>query len=52
MDPDPAPDPASSLILIKVLSLLKDCLQNKILTQNFSKKLNFKTEDRVPADKL
>ncbi len=27
--------------LIKVLSGLKDFLQNKILTQNFSKKLNF-----------
>jgi hypothetical protein len=24
-------------------------LQNKILTQNFSKKLNFKIEDNVPA---
>ncbi len=27
--------------LIKVLSELKDCLQNKILTQNFIKNLNF-----------
>jgi hypothetical protein len=27
--------------LIKVLRGLKSCLQNKIVTQNFSKKLNF-----------
>jgi hypothetical protein len=27
-------------------------LQNKILTQNISKKFNFKTEDNVPADKF
>jgi hypothetical protein len=53
-DPDPlirgmdqAPDPFP--FLIKVLSGLKQCLENKILTQNFSKKLNFKTEDNVPA---
>jgi hypothetical protein len=39
--------------LIEVLSGLKDCLQNKILTQNFSKKLNFvKTEDNVPAGNI
>jgi hypothetical protein len=49
---DPAPDPAPSLILIKVLNVLKDSLLNKILTQNFSKKLNFKTEDNVSAGKL
>jgi hypothetical protein len=24
-------------------------MQNKLLTQNFSKKLHFKTEDNVPA---
>jgi hypothetical protein len=35
--------------LKKVLSGLKYCLQNKILTQNFSKILNFKIEDNVPA---
>ncbi len=43
-DPDPlvrGTDPDPSLLLIKVLSGLKYCLQNKILTQNFSKKLNF-----------
>jgi hypothetical protein len=32
--------------LIKVLSGLKKCLQNS------SNKMNFKTEDNVPADKL
>ncbi len=35
-DPDPAPDPDPSL-----LDGLKICLKNKILTQNFSKKLNY-----------
>ncbi len=38
-DPAPAPDPY--LFLINVLSGLKLCLQNEILTQNFSTKLNF-----------
>jgi hypothetical protein len=33
--------------LIKVLSGLKYGLQNKILIQNFSKKLNIKTEDNL-----
>jgi hypothetical protein len=35
-----------------MLSGLKLCLQNKILTLHFRKKLNFKTEDNVPAGKL
>jgi hypothetical protein len=35
---------------INVLSGLKYlCLQNKILPQDFSKKLNFQTEDDVPV---
>jgi hypothetical protein len=34
-------DPDPSLFLIKVLGGLKDCLQNKILTQNVSRKLKF-----------
>jgi hypothetical protein len=39
--------------LIKVLSGLKQCLQNKILTPNFSKKLDFKNEDmRVKYKKI
>jgi hypothetical protein len=33
--------------LINVLSGLKECLQNNILTQNYSKKFNFYTEDTV-----
>jgi hypothetical protein len=39
-DVDPAQDTDPSLF-IKVLSGLKYCLQNKILTQNFSQTLNF-----------
>jgi hypothetical protein len=42
LDPDPlvrGTDP--SFFTLKVLSGLKSCLQNKILTQDFSKKLNF-----------
>ncbi len=36
-----------------MLSGLKHCLQNKILTQHFfSKNLIFKTEDNVPMGKL
>jgi hypothetical protein len=50
LDPDPDPDPP--LFLTKVLSGLKQCLQNKILTQNISKKFSFKTKDNVPAGKL
>ncbi len=38
--------------LMKVLSRLKKSLQNRILTQNFSKNLIFKTEDGLPAVKL
>ncbi len=38
-------------LLIKVSSGL-NALQNKILTQNFCKTFNFKTEDNVPAGKL
>jgi hypothetical protein len=34
-------DTLSFPFLTKVLSGLKDCLQNKILTQNLSKQLNF-----------
>jgi hypothetical protein len=40
-DPDPfvrGPDPDPSPFLIDVLSGLKECLQNRILTQNFRKK--------------
>jgi len=40
--PDPAPDPDPSFsFLTKVLSILKECFQNKILKQNFSKKNKF-----------
>jgi hypothetical protein len=35
-----------------VLSGLKKCLQNNILTENFSKKLSFLTEDDAPVGKL
>ncbi len=35
-----------------MLSGLTKCLQNKVLTQSFSKNLIFKTEDNVPAGKL
>jgi hypothetical protein len=43
-DPDPlvkGTDPDPDPFLIKVLSGLKYCLQNKIFTPNFSQKLNF-----------
>jgi hypothetical protein len=46
------PGSGSLPFLTKVLSGLKKCLQNKILTQNFSKKLNIRTEDNVPAGKV
>ena len=42
----------SSPFLLEVLSGLKECLQKKSLTQNFSKKLNFKAEDNVPVGKF
>ncbi len=38
--------------IIKMMSRLKDCLQHKILTQNFCKNLIFKTEENVPVGKL
>ncbi len=40
--------PGSFSFLIKVLSRLKKCLQNKILAKNSV----FKTEDNVPVGKL
>ncbi len=50
LDPDPQDPhgfgpPGSFLFLIKMLSGLKDCLQNKILTKHFSKNKIFKTAD-------
>jgi hypothetical protein len=42
MDPALDPDPDPSLFFIKVMSGLKYCLQNKILTQNLSKKSNLR----------
>jgi hypothetical protein len=53
-EPDPEPDSAGSACCwaYQIRSGLKYCLQNKILTQNFSKKFNFWTEDYVPVGKL
>ncbi len=50
-DPAPAPDPSLFSYII-VLSGLKQCLENKILKQNFSQKLIFQTEDDVPVGRL
>jgi hypothetical protein len=48
-DPDPLvrgtdPDPDPSPFLINVLSGLKQCLQNKILTQNFNQKFHHESQ--------
>jgi hypothetical protein len=60
-DPDPETDPhdphvfgppGSFPFLKNVLSGLKYCLQNKNFNTNFSKILNFWTEDDVPVGKL
>jgi hypothetical protein len=48
---DPDPDPTPSLLSLKVLCGMKKCLQSKIVTQNFSKKI-CKAEDNVPMGEL